>query len=399
VLLRKAESHGGQPLTERVSIPVRRGGIRPGPVDATVRVVNATGKFAYRDEGVLGTPLTGEPPYAGPAAPGAAPDPQGHFDHLPPGTPEFACANVFAIVKSVEVFWERCLDRDLHWYFLPPYRHPFPDLEVIPFIESENCWSGDGYLEFGYPKFRTALARDRSDPFCENFDAVAHEAGHLILKSIMGNPTDAEKTVEHRAHEEACADMVAVLASLGFDAEVDRLLHETGGRLFTVNPLSRIAEWSPRGGEEIRELFHGRRLPDVEPAGADGDKHTLSLPYSGALYDLLVAIYQRGLMDRNVVAAAPERLANGAVRQALADIDRALPAQPGSAREQIKDALVAARDEVARLLAATWVGLSGSVVTYPDAVNRMITADVKLHSGRNASVIRAVFAARVIAPR
>src|SRR5439155_764900 len=177
---------------------------------------------------------------------------RGHFDHLAVGTRAFWACHVFATVRCVREIWEHCFGRQLPWFFKDP---DAPRLEIIPRAESANAWSSEGFLEFGYLLDR----RRRPAWLCENFDVVAHETGHLILKSVIGNPTNAKKTLDYRAHEEAAADLVAVVACLHFDEVVRRLLRNTKGRLFSRNLLSRLGEEGRRSKSRPFVLRRSRR--------------------------------------------------------------------------------------------------------------------------------------------
>lgn len=363
---------------ETIAVP---GIVKAGPADDRMYVVDALDKLPYRDERAPGAPHLSVPPYAGPMNPAVEPR-DGHFDHIDPNDRAFSVAGVFAMARHVLDFWERHLGEPVAWHFSQPR------LEIVPFVETENAWSGDGFIEFGYPKFRRRLERDRSDPFCENFDAVAHELGHLILKAVIGNP--AEKTVDHHGHEEGCADLIALLASLGFPTEVDRVLDETDGQLFSINALSRLAEWNI--DDEIRELFNEVRAPEARAARAEGDKHTLSLQFSGAVYDLLVALYVLRLADAGLAGRDVRRGLVAAPRATLAEVQRGFPAHMPRSARLFREALVGARDELAQILIRAWRSERGRVVDYPLAVRCVVEA-----AGPNADIAGALFAWRGLA--
>jgi len=376
--------HGSRPVDEIRVRPVA-GPIGPGPSDRRIRVVDARSKPPYKDERTWKTRY--KPPYEGDAFEPVRPGHDGHFDGLKPGTRAFGTAATFAIVRSVLEIWQHYFERPLHWFFLDTYEV----LELVPRVESPNAWSGEGFLEFGYPDFPA-----RHDAYCENFDTVAHETGHLILKSVIGNPTDDKKTLEYRAHEEGSADLVSMLASLHFDSVVDHALESTQGRLFSRNILSLVGE--SRGVGEARRLFNNDRLSTLDRAWERYDTHGYSLPYSGAIFDALVAVYHAYLMERGVLAheARPARTATP--RNLLAARERRFPALFAERREAFREALIDARDYLARILAAAWSEGVVEGFSYGRAAANVIAADVKLTGGRRAALLRTLFEAREITP-
>jgi len=181
--------------------------------------------------------------------------------------------------------WSTISGRKIVWFF--PRREASPPGDH-PRVETDNAWSGEGFLEFGYllPGARRRR-RPRPEWLCENFDVVAHEAGHLILKSVIGNPTAAKKTLEYRAHEEGAADLVALVACLHFDGVVERLLANTQGRLFSRNMLSRFGE-KGRDSQIRKRVQFGHDLVTLDREGRV--EVTTSTPfsklYTGGAFDV-----------------------------------------------------------------------------------------------------------------
>lgn len=383
-----------------VFVNARPGTIAPGPADARMYVVDAIEKPAYSDE-TTGAPRWRPPcprrwPHRTPVRPV-----RGSFDHVRPGTRAFSAANVFATVRSVLQIWERHLGRRIFWFFKD---RDHRRLEIIPRAETNNSWSGEGYLEFGFYR------GDRARPFCENFDVVAHETGHLILKSVIGNPTDGKKTLEYRAHEEAAADLVAAVACLHFDEVAGLLLRDTRGRLFSRNLLSRFGEEGRRS--QVRKAFNAATMwsPAVVKAERTYDKHGFSKPFTGGAFDLFVEIYERHLVRLRAIPGALARRSQSAVATALEARSRRTTHRrflalrrdfaEHFARDEAKfrEALVAARDDFARLLAGTWERTSVRGFSYSRAVANMLAADRALTRGRYRRIIRRAFGQRGIVP-
>jgi hypothetical protein len=144
-----------------------------GPADTRVYVVDpALPKPPYQ------APYL--PPFAGAPAPPAEPGPDGHFDHLSPDSRPFLAAHAFACVRRVLDICEGYLGRRLPWFFEPTYER----LEIVPHIIWDNAQSGFGFLELG----EDDSWPERPFPYALNFDAIAHETGHIVLLGALGLP-------------------------------------------------------------------------------------------------------------------------------------------------------------------------------------------------------------------
>jgi hypothetical protein len=374
---------------EVVRIRSAPGTVRPGPRDAAIHVVDARNKASYRDDET--DAVRGRPPFRGGHYRPVRPGRDGHFDYLDPLHRQFSAASAFAVTRCTLEIWRHYLERPLPWHFRKTFG---PSLELIPRVKSYNSWSGDGYLEFGFPDYPDSQG---ADPFSENFDAVAHETGHLIMKSVVGTMPDDEKSMQYRAHEEAAADLVAVVAALHFDSVVEHVLGETRGHLFMENVASRVAEWGPRRDQDVRTIFNDDTLASVRRSRTL-NKHELSRPFSGAAYDVFVGIYQTKLV------------ALGAIPSDLARRSRHVPGRPverlrdefarhlGSRPGDFVAAIAAARHDFARLLARAWKTTPMRLLSYVRVVASLIVADRSLYGGAYTPLIRRAFAARGIEP-
>ena len=178
---------------------------------------------------------------------------------------------------------ESYLGREIPWFFEPTYDR----LEIVPRLRWDNAQSGYGFLEMGEDE-----ARGEPQPFALNFDAVAHEIGHLIIFGVMGVPR-AEPPHEYFAYHEAVADFIALIGLLHFDTALDLLLRRTRGNLLIANELDRFGELSDE--KQVRLFSHSLRMSDVS-----AEVHDLSKPFAGALFDMLVEIYQVLLFERGL---------------------------------------------------------------------------------------------------
>lgn len=348
------------------------GTIRPGPADERMYVVDARNKRPYSKTGRV-------PPYTGPRLAPAVPNPQGHFHEIEADHGTFKSATVYAAIRCVLDIWETYLGHRIAWHFGQTYSR----LEVIPRVGDWNAFSKYGYVEFG--------EGDPAGLLCENFDSVAHEVGHLILKSVIGNPS--VRLVEFRAHEEAGADLVAVVSSLHFTEVVDRLLRRTKGRLFASSVVTRI-------GESVvdRNAYNHFTMADV-PWDPDPDvyKYALCLPFEGAVFDLLVELYEERLVARGAIPRLVANRSSSRRGRAARELTSAFARHFARNEEAFKEALAEARDYVGLLLARAWQMTGAIDFSYARIVSTLLDADAQLR-GRNGALIRNCFARRLILP-
>jgi hypothetical protein len=375
---------------ETVHVDAAPGSIGPGPADAAIEVIDAPNKDSYYSDttGALRKrPRFPYPPDGRRATKPVAPR-HGHFDHLEPPAWEFSAAMVFAVIRTTLSVWSHFFEvAAIPWHFTA---QAGPVLQVHPRVTCANGWSGNGFLEFGFPFFP-----NRRHRFCENFEVVAHETGHLIMKSMVGTMPDDEKSLQHRAHEEAAADLIALVTTLHFESVIAHVLRETAGFLFGDNLLSRFGEWGRRPTALPRRSFNEATMASVRAEGPR-TKHALSAPFTGAVYDVLVGLFVRHLV---VAGAIDERLAArcrhtpGVRVPDLGDDFRR--AYRGHAAE-FAEALRRARDELGWLLAGAWRRSTNDGLVYTKVLRHLLAADTELGTGHGALVAQA-FAARGIA--
>ena len=268
-----------------------------------------------------------------------APGPGGHFDHVTPGTDEFSAAAVFASVRCTLEVWESYFGRQIPWHF----RERDPRLEVIPQVRDNTAWAGNGFVEFGR----------LGGLLCENFDVVAHEVGHCLVRSVMGRP--AGKPLAFQAFDEASADLMAVVASLHFEEVVEHLMTHTRGNLFSTNILARVGELNRR--EQVRNVLNGWTMDRAEDEFVDDDAP--EVPALAALHrgrlrgaggDLRAGPCSSAGWSREALVAT---LADGAPAGSGPDAAR-VPARLSRHEAAFTTALLDARDYFGRLLARTW---------------------------------------------
>jgi hypothetical protein len=369
-----------------VSSPV--GSVGPGPGDARMYAIDPLGeKTPYgMIRSAYGTPFAYFPPWRGPIAPPVLPDRDGHFDYLEPGMPGFEIAHLFGCVRFTLDVWEGYFGRPVPWHF----RAEYDRLELTSLPGFTNAQAGYGFLEVG----RYVTESGAAAPFSLNFDIIAHEVGHLIIYSELGEPTAATAIGEYYGFHESAADLVALIAAAHFDSVIDSLLERTRGNLYVVNLLNRMGEISDN--EQIRMVSNSVRLA-VFANGWRGE-HDLSLPLTGAVFDIWVDIFHESLLERSLISPEVEDLADRVERlpeyegliQSL--FDQAYGQDPAA----FKQALLEARDYLGRALAHAWGRLSPDYLNYSDVAGALLEADRLLSGGRYQRLIARNFALRDI---
>lgn len=378
VLPRYSESPlAAQPETITVSTPTNK--ITKGPADERMYVRDAQFKKPYADND--------GPPYRGQANPPVLPGPDGHFDRIDVHSREFLCATMYATVRRTLDIWESYFGRTIPWFF----RLDLKRLELIPLVEWDNAQSGYGFLEFGYARGPGGKP-DKTRPYCENFDVLAHELGHNILFSEVGVPSSPKfETEEYGGFQESGADLVAIVATLHFHTIVDHLLATSKGNLFTENELSRIGEVGK--SSQIRLALNAEKMSTVSR-----EPHDLSLPLTGAIFDIFVEMYQKELVQAGLIS---QSLADRSFGPEGGEVDHdAMEAEFAAAytghEAGFKKCLEKSRDDFGRLLATTWQHLSADHLHYTDVAKALFDADTKLFAGRHADTIRVCFRWREI---
>ncbi|MDF1632471.1 hypothetical protein P0086_08015 [Mycoplana sp. MJR14] len=362
-----------RPETIWVSTPPDR--IGPGPADRRMYVVSPlTEKQPYQFPYL--------PPYAGALQAPATAGPDGHFDTIPIGTPEFEAAHVYACVRRVLDICESYLGREIPWFFEPTYDR----LEIVPRLRWDNAQSGYGFLEMGED-----LARGEPQPFALNFDSVAHEIGHLIIFGVMGAP-QFDPPHEYFGYHEAVSDFIALIGLLHFDTAMDLLLRRTRGNLLIANELDRFGELSDE--KQVRLFSHSLRMSDVS-----AEVHDLSKPFAGALFDILIEIYQVLLFERELSDLDPREFRDLRSELSEDDLEQQLSASLSGNEGRhfaLKSALEEARDLVGETLVRSWEELDPETLDYRWAAEAMIVAAEEGRCGRFVGSIIDNFAWRGI---
>ena len=219
------------------------------------------------------------------------PNRAGHFDDIAVDDPTFPLAHAYAAVRLALDVWEGYLGRRIPWHFAA--QQAWLEIGLVPTYD--NAESGWGWLELG-----ADLGTGHSQQlYATNLDVVTHEVGHLIIHSVVGLARD-QAPGEFAGFHEAAADFIALLVSANLDPVVDQVLRETRGNLYVANELNRLGELT--SNTQIRLCCNDAKMSEF--ALGWSNEHDLSEPLSGALFDLLVDVYQRHLVDRGLIPAS-----------------------------------------------------------------------------------------------
>ena len=345
--------------------------IGPGPSDDRMVVVDALNKRDYYEFPDL-------PPYSGARRTPLRPGPDGHFDQIPVDSPEFRAAHMYGSLRFVLDIWQGYFGKRIDWHFEPDFQR----MELIPYVDWNNAQSGWGFIETGH-----RVAQDGSQvPLSLNFDVLAHELGHSILYSQVGLPPEGEVRAAYQGFHESSSDLIAILSALHFDSVMDLVLSRTRGNLYLRNVLNRVGEISQ--DDQIRLASNRLRMSDVPDINTpveqltQPERHQIGEPLTGAVFDVLVEVFQQNLLEAGLISPALDALSRRGGAAAVDDagvqsrFDRAYWANPGG----FKTALIQARDYLGVLLAETWSQL-GWDLRFVDVGRALLRADLALSGG------------------
>jgi hypothetical protein len=266
----------------------------------------------------------------------------------------------------------------------------------VPLLNWDNAHAGYGFIETGY----AASGACDAQPFCLNFDVLAHELGHALIYALLGTPPPGRATAAYHAFHESAADCVAMIAVLHFDSVLDRLLECTHGNLYLPNELNRIGELSET--EQIRQASNSLKLEDVPDLStplerlSQPQRHVMSLPLTGAVFDIMVDVFQEllvqdGLISRELDRRSRPEIGSSNERAVQAEFD----VRYAGRHDEFKHALCDARDYMGKCLATAWSRLSWDV-SYSQAAETLLAVDDRSYGGAGRNIITDSFAWRRI---
>lgn len=332
------------------------GSLGPGPSDHRMYTINPIGKWPPygMQYNRYDHPYMYLPPWDGDVHAPPLPDSEGHFDHLEVDSVGFQAAHMFGCVRFVLDIWEEYFGHEIAWHFDEAYDR----MELVNLPEFDNGHIGYGFLEVGHNLTKSGVYTLD----CTNFDIIAHEVGHGIIYSSVGVPHPKKETGEYNGFHESAADLVAIVSSLHFETVLDDLLSNTHGNLYMLNRLNRIAELSDN--EQIRVASNSVTMSEF--INGWRKEHMLSQPLTGAIFDVFVDIFHEQLLERGLISAEVEDLADQyeyrpeyqSLVQEMFD-----EAYEGYALE-FKQELIDARDIMGHYLAELWRRLPPDYLSY-----------------------------------
>jgi hypothetical protein len=334
------------------------------------------------------------PPYQGAVYSPVPPDSQGHFDYLDESTREFRAAHMYGTLRRVLDIWEAYFGGRIEWHF----RADYPRLELIPYLEWDNAQAGYGFLETGYGQDKEG----DKEPFCLNFDVLAHELGHMMIYSKVGIPQETTLTAAYVGFQESCADLVALVSVLHFDSFVKHLLESTQGNLYALNELNRIGELSKT--EQIRIASNADKMSDLPSITTPLNQlnhvqqHQMAQPLTGAIFDVLVYLFHDLLLTKGLISKELADMSRRATDNNVdtAEIQERFTSAYQNHQQGFKEALLTARDQVGQCLAATWSSLSPHHLSYRKVAATFLSVDRHLNGWQYQSEIRDCFLWRQI---
>lgn len=248
-------------------------------------------------------------------------------------SPEFMQVSAFGtVLATVKMFEEKDnLGRKLVWAF------DGPQLLVVP---RAGEWANAFYeresrsLQLFY--FPSRVESNKTVYTSLSHDIIAHETGHAILDSIARDLYNC-LTPQSLALHEAVADLTALVMAFQMDSLVDAVLAETGGSIDDATAFSSIAEEFGAANEYragyLRSLLNRKTL-DANDTSLDengkpnfvgrSDPHALSEVLSGALYRVLLRLYE----ERRRFVQPPRKALFEVVEQIKRMVFRALDYLP-----------------------------------------------------------------------
>lgn len=253
----------------------------------------------------------------------AQPDEEGNYLYWP-GTSEFDQVNAFYYTTFTLRMYERYAQRSLPWSF------PAPRLAVDPHVgDGANAFYSEQDRLLGFHSFQVNGSFIYA---AQSTDVVTHEAGHAVLDGLRDLFNESFGLGASAFHE-SFGDMTAVLVALHDDSLIQRLLEWTKGDLRMSSFLSTLAEQMTvtlRQEASRAKYIQGHTIylrntlntfrakpfdalpsetnePELE---LSREAHNYSRLFSGAFYDILVAIYER------IQAEEPDTPARVAIHRA-----------------------------------------------------------------------------------
>lgn len=321
--------------------------IQPGLVNARVQIQDSRGVLALPDE-------------------------EGHYFYWV-GTPEFDQVNAFYYTTFTLRMYERYANRPIPWSF------PSARITIDPHVgDLANAFYNEQEQLLGFHTYLNQAGERHST--AQSADIVTHETAHAILDGLRDLYNESFG-LGARAFHESFGDISAMLVSLHDNSLIRRLLEWTGGDLKMSNFITEVAEhltdelinnehfqghtiylrnaFNMLVDTPFDDLLYDAENPETQLARQE---HNYSRLFTGAVYDILVGVYERFKENNQMPFVA----------------------------------LYHARDIVGHMLMmAIEAGPIGEL-NFADMAKAFIAADEMLYNGRYNPILRYVFDKRAI---
>lgn len=302
----------------------------------------------------------------------ALPEEDGNYMY-PVGTPEFDQMNAFYYTTFTLRMYERYANRQIPWSF------PSPRIKVDPHVgDLANAFYNEQEQLLGFHTFLNKAGERHST--AQSADIVTHETAHAILDGLRDLYNESFG-LGCRAFHESFSDISAMLVALHDDSLIRRMLEWTDGDLRMSNFITEVAEHLTdelkNNGHSTEHTIYLRNAfnmlvdipfdelpynPDNPDTELARQEHNYSRLFTGAIYDILVRIYERFKENNQTPFVA----------------------------------LFHARDIVGHLLTTAIEAGPVGELHFSDMAKSFITADAVLYNGRYNSILRYVFDKRGI---
>lgn len=297
---------------------------------------------------------------------------------FPTEGPAFDEVNAQVHAEKTVAMFERMLGRPIQWNFGDPRRH-LVSIHVNQH-EPEGSTSQFSTKILKLDAYRSvALGKEVRDS--ESTDGISHEVAHFVLNSLRPD-LDTDDT-ETAAFHESFSDVAAMLYGLEYDENIHRMVSETRGDWQRQNSIAEFGEEDGKATQlkdapnshqahALRSAindFAYQPPEELQPSCAvdragciSAEPHDFAKIFTGAFYDVLTGLAQRGVDQ-------------GADTEA---------------------ALRAARDRIEAIWAVAIQHLPEKQIKFADAAQAMMDADRAL-GGPDLDVLQKGFADRAIA--
>jgi hypothetical protein len=213
---------------------------------------------------------------------------------------ETNAAHTFAVVYKVWQMYKRALNAvGIPWSgkWRQGLQETFDPIEAIPngalYEPYQNASYNPNENKLVFGEMRSTIL-NKLVQFCQSFDIVAHETGHAILHALKPKwMFNRASNPQSPALHEAFGDLTNIFAILSELDLCEWLICETKGDLRKNSPLASIGE---EFGQAIDSKFGIRNINNTLKLGDTSlQAHDLSRVFTGAVYAILVEIYENNL--------------------------------------------------------------------------------------------------------